>query len=172
MLTRTVAETAALLDVLAGYELGDTAWAPEPDVPFADAAAREPGRLRIAVVTRPPLDGAAAGPGPASALSATPAQLLASLGHDVEEVDDVPWAVPGLLQLFTASFGPALTMQMAFASMVSGREVAQDAMEPLSWAHLAAVPEHRLDPGRARRRPAAGLRPRDHHAGRPSGTSC
>ncbi len=43
-------------------------------------------------------------------------------------------ADPGLLDLFTASFGPALTMQMAFAGIVSGREVTQDSMEPLSWA--------------------------------------
>ena len=40
---RTVADTAAALDVLAGYELGDANWAPPPDEPFADAARREPG---------------------------------------------------------------------------------------------------------------------------------
>ena len=35
VLTRTVAETAALLDVLAGYEPGDATWAPPPAEPFA-----------------------------------------------------------------------------------------------------------------------------------------
>ncbi len=35
MLTRTVADTAALLDVLAGYEPGDATWAPPPSEPFA-----------------------------------------------------------------------------------------------------------------------------------------
>ena len=46
-----VAETAQLLDVLAGYEPGDATWAPPPPEPFAAAAAREPGRLRIGVTT-------------------------------------------------------------------------------------------------------------------------
>ena len=49
VLTRTVAETAQLLDILAGYELGDTAWAPPPAQPFAQAAAQEPKRARIAL---------------------------------------------------------------------------------------------------------------------------
>ena len=56
VLTRTVAETAALLDVLAGYEPGDATWAPPPAEPFAAAAAREPGRLRIGVTTTAAID--------------------------------------------------------------------------------------------------------------------
>src|ERR687883_156848 len=56
VLTRTVADTAAALDVLAGPEVGDAAWAPPPPEPFAVAARREPGRLRIAVTTQPPID--------------------------------------------------------------------------------------------------------------------
>src|SRR5581483_9363859 len=54
VLTRTVAETAALLDVMAGYEPGDATWAPPPAEPFAAAAEREPGRLRIASTVHPP----------------------------------------------------------------------------------------------------------------------
>src|SRR5947208_2329830 len=37
VLTRTVAETAQVLDVLAGYEPGDSTWAPEPEVPYAES---------------------------------------------------------------------------------------------------------------------------------------
>src|SRR5215208_4910087 len=46
VLTRTVGETAALLDVLAGTEPGDASWAPPPSEPFAATAARDPGRMR------------------------------------------------------------------------------------------------------------------------------
>src|SRR3954471_22803619 len=56
VLTRTVSETAAVLDVLAGYELGDASWAPAPGEPFAEAAARVPSGLRIALTTTPPVD--------------------------------------------------------------------------------------------------------------------
>jgi amidase len=58
MLTRTVADTAVILDVLAGYEPGDATWAPPPEEPFAQSAARVPGRLRIAVGGTPPRSGA------------------------------------------------------------------------------------------------------------------
>ena len=43
VLTRTVADTAALLDVLAGYEPGDATWAPPPAEPFSDGRRARPG---------------------------------------------------------------------------------------------------------------------------------
>ena len=43
VLTRTVAETAQLLDVLAGYELGDATWAPRPAEPYATRGPPRPG---------------------------------------------------------------------------------------------------------------------------------
>ena len=54
VLTRTVADTAAMLDVLAGYEPGDATWAPPPAEPFA-ATRGDAGRraLRIAMTTLP-----------------------------------------------------------------------------------------------------------------------
>src|SRR5205807_161574 len=55
MLTRTVADTAAILDVLAGYEPGDATWAPPPPRPFAQGAQERPSRLRIAATAMPPI---------------------------------------------------------------------------------------------------------------------
>ena len=49
VLSRSVAETALLLDVLAGYEPGDATWAPRPAEPYTLAMRRDPGRLRIAM---------------------------------------------------------------------------------------------------------------------------
>src|SRR3954447_17703395 len=49
VLTRTVADTATALDLLAGAEVGDAAGAPPPPEAFAAAAGREPGRLRVAL---------------------------------------------------------------------------------------------------------------------------
>jgi amidase len=45
VLTRSVAETAQLLDVLAGYEVGDATWAPRPASPTATVIRRSPPRL-------------------------------------------------------------------------------------------------------------------------------
>ncbi len=94
VLTRTVAETAELLDVLAGYETGDAIWAPPPAEPFAAAAGREPGRLRIGFTSDPPIE-AEIDPVCERAMRDA-AELLASLGHEVEEAA-APWAEQDLL---------------------------------------------------------------------------
>ena len=60
VLTRTVADTVALLDVLAGYEPGDATWAPPPVAPYAELALlASPGRLRIGLALAPALESAA-----------------------------------------------------------------------------------------------------------------
>lgn len=131
MLTRSVADTAALLDVLAGYEPGDVAWAPPPAHPFAGAV-REPSRLRIAVTTKPPLADAAIDPQSLKAV-ADAAGLLRSLGHDVREVDP-PWQIEGLSELFGGVFSIHIATQILYAGMVAGREPSAADMEPMSWA--------------------------------------
>src|SRR5262249_57564885 len=76
VLTRTVADTALILDVIAGYELGDATWAPPPAEPFAmaverSAGASAPAGLRIAATTLPPAPDAAVDPISASAVAET-----------------------------------------------------------------------------------------------------
>src|SRR5207244_9848782 len=46
--TRTVRDSAALLDATAGPDLGDPYWAPPPSRPFLDEVGADPGKLRIA----------------------------------------------------------------------------------------------------------------------------
>jgi amidase len=138
VLTRTVAETGELLDVLAGYETGDASWAIPPEEPFAQAARREPRRLRIGVTAQPavtaPLD-----PLCERALREA-AELLSTLGHEVEEVD-APWEGQDLLRTFTLVFGTPIAMGMAFGGMVTGREPSEDLVEPLSWAIWTGLQE-------------------------------
>ncbi len=131
VLTRTVRETALLLDVLAGPEPGDASWAPPPPEPFARSAERDPGRLRIGVTTLMPLLEAELHPSCARA-AADAAKLLSGLGHEVEEVRP-PWDRPGLLDLFTHAFGPAIGTSIAFAALLAGRAPREADMEPLSW---------------------------------------
>jgi len=130
VLTHTVAETAALLDVLAGYEPGDATWAPPPAEPFARAAAREPGRLRIGWTTTAAID-APLDPLCERAVTDT-AELLGSLGHAVEEVQ-APWAGQSLLEVFTLVFGTPIAMGLFFGAQLTGREPAEELVEPLSW---------------------------------------
>ncbi len=86
-LTRSVRDSAALLDVIAGPAPGDPYTAPAPIRPFLDEVGTDPGRLRIAWTARPPIDVPI---DPACAASArSTAELLADLGHEVEEVAPV-----------------------------------------------------------------------------------
>jgi amidase len=130
VLTRTVRETALALDLLAGPVLGDASWAPPPAEPFADAAAREPGRLRIALALDPPLEGVALDPGCAAA-TRDAAALLEELGHEVEEVP-TPVQPTEVMRLFTAVFGPMNCSQMAVGAAVAGRDPGEEDMERLS----------------------------------------
>jgi amidase len=137
VLTRTVADTAAILDVLAGYEPGDATWAPPPAEPFAQSVARDPGRLRIAATTLPPVPDAVVDPMCARAL-ADAAELLRSLGHEVEEVDP-PWQQDGLSELFGVVFSNHIALSIAYSAIVAGREPTADDMEPMSWAIFSMI---------------------------------
>lgn len=135
VLTRTVADTAAILDVLAGYEPGDTSWAPPPAQPFAAACTHPPARLRIAMTTLPPVPEVIVDP-PCLAAVNDAAGLLSELGHDVVEVQP-PWQVPGLTELFSSVFCTHIALSIAFSALVAGRgpgEISEADMEPLSRA--------------------------------------
>jgi amidase len=137
VLTRTVADTAAILDVLAGYEIGDCTWTPAPSEPFAAAAARHPKPLRIACTALPPVPQAVVDPAYRQALSDA-VELLRGLGHVVEEVDP-PWQVEGLSELFGSVFSVHIALSIAFSASVAGREVTAEEMEPLSFAIYSMV---------------------------------
>jgi len=101
-ITRTVADAAALLDVMAGYETGDPYWAPPPERPFAEEVGAEPGALRIALTTTPPLiDAPVARECVAAAEHA--AGLLTQLGHTVEEATP-PWGDERLFAFFMTAW--------------------------------------------------------------------
>ncbi len=137
VLTRTVADSAAILDVLAGYEIGDATWAPPPPEPFALAAARPPGPLRIAASTLPPVADAVVDPLCADAVVRASA-LLRDLGHEVEEVDP-PWQEDGLRVLFGHAFSIHVALSIAASAMIARREAGPSEMEPMSWEIFAAV---------------------------------
>ena len=140
VLTRTVADTAAILDAISGYEVGDATWAPPPAEAFALAASRPPGKLRIAATTFSPLAEAHVDPICAGGVSEA-AELLRSLGHEVEEVEP-PWRVEGLSELFGAVFSNHVALSIAHAGVVAGREpdgISEQDMEPMSWAIYSMV---------------------------------
>jgi amidase len=85
-LGRSVIDVALFDDALRGPAVGDAHAPPEPEISFAEAARRDPGRLRIAVSLKGTLPGVKANPPACRAVEET-AELLRSLGHQVVERD-------------------------------------------------------------------------------------
>jgi amidase len=83
VISRSVRDTAAALDVISGPEPGDPFVICPPEAPFSEAILREPGTLRIGFTTASPI-GTLVHP-EAIAAAKDAAALLASLGHVVEE---------------------------------------------------------------------------------------
>jgi amidase len=136
---RTVRDAAALLDAIAGYETGDSFIAPEPQRPFLEEASAEPGRLRVAVTTSPPLQVPVDPECAAAAKSA--AELLAELGHDVQEATP-PWDFSELFADFIRVWqvGPA-TVGIDDLSLLEpiNRMLAEQARATSSPEHVLAI---------------------------------
>lgn len=129
--SRSVRDTAALLDAVHGPGVGDTVIAPPPQRPYLDEVHADPGRLRIGILDHHPHDLPVAPECTAAARHA--GALLESLGHIV--VDDHPAA------LDDRSFGPRFGVVWA-TNMAAGiervreqlgRDITADDIEPMNW---------------------------------------
>lgn len=85
VLTRSVRDSAAMLDATHGPEIGSLYRIEPPQRPYLEEVGREPGRLRIGFTTRSPI-GTDVHPEAIIAVQKT-AKLLESLGHHVEEAE-------------------------------------------------------------------------------------
>ncbi|PYV14633.1 MAG: amidase [Acidobacteria bacterium] len=129
-LTRSVRDSAALLDATAGPDIGDPYWAPPPARRFAEEVGRDPGRLRVAFTAKAPTC-VPIHPECVKAVREA-ANLCADLGHEVEE--DFP-KING--NIFTKSFMDVWAS--GSGSMLDtieklGLKVERESIEPLSWA--------------------------------------
>ena len=134
--TRTVRDSAALLDAVAGPTPGMFRLA-RPDHPFTDDVGADPGILRIAVSTTSPLGEAHADCVEATERAAT---LCAGLGHDVEEAD--PGWEPGYAALALRTYMGASTAYLIERRLEElGRDLADDDIEPFTRQGLEQLEE-------------------------------
>src|SRR3954453_994236 len=129
VVTRTVADTAAALDLLTGYEPGDANWAPPPFEPFAETAERSPGPLRIALMINPGMSVEVDPQAERAARDA--ATLLENFGHHVEEVDP-PLQFEQLMEMFTDLWAAMVSLGVMFGELVSGQKASTENLEPLT----------------------------------------
>jgi amidase len=130
-LTRSVRDSAALLDATSGPDLGDPYWAPPPARPFLQEVGADPGKLRIALSFEPPT-GTPVHPDCVAAVREA-AKLCADLGHHVEEAAPAINAEQ-ITQAFMAVFTAGATETADAMALLSGRTLTEDQVEPLTWA--------------------------------------
>ena len=129
--TRSVRDSAALLDATSGPDVGDPYWAPPPVRPFIDEVGADPGRLKIALtVTR--RSGGAVEPDCERAVRDA-AELCASLGHQVEEAMPSIGLAERLPQVFTGVWLSGLASTIDGIALISGQAAEPDNYEPLTW---------------------------------------
>jgi amidase len=132
VVTRSVRDTAAILDALAGALPEDLYRVPVPALPFVDEVGADPGRLRIGLLTTAEAPGLRVDDECARAATDA-AKLLESLGHDVS--DDHPAdliseeSVDALLLLRSIKLWSVNPIRTAF-----GRSFTEDEVEPYTWA--------------------------------------
>ena len=129
-LTRTVRDTAAMLDVMSGPMVGDPYAVAPPARPFVEEVGAPPGRLRVGYSTRS-FFGHGTHAECKEATEAT-ARLLAELGHDVEEAaPEIDRAA--LVQAYLVQVGVGVAAEIDEMAEWSGRKVAADKFEPATW---------------------------------------
>ncbi len=137
VLTRSVRDTAAVLDAVAGPGVGDPYTAPLPTRPFAAEVGADPGRLRIGVRTE-----RTSGLGPAhdDALDAVAAAstLLESLGHDIDDATIPALDEPAFGDAVGVAFPAFIARELDRWSVRLDRHLDPSVLEPWN-AMLAAV---------------------------------
>lgn len=126
-LTRSVRDSAALLDAVAGPELGDPYFAPPQQRPFAQEVRTDPGRLRIAFTTAP--RGGQTVHADYARAARDAIKLLDELGHEVTE------AKPDIFdddydRAFGGAFLAGIPWILGYWIRKLGREPEPDEIEP------------------------------------------
>jgi len=133
VLTRTVRDSAAMLD-WTGTPEDDAPYPPVPKTrPYLEEIETPPGKLRIAFSTEVPREGLAPHPDVQAVFDAT-VKLLGELGHVMIEKTkfDVDWR--RLYRAQAAVSGAMFAASIDDWTKVLGREPGEADMEPLAWA--------------------------------------
>jgi amidase len=130
--SRSVRDTARLLDAVRGPGVGDTVIAPLPARPYVGELGADPGRLRIGLLDHHPRDGVIH-PDCVTAVTEA-ATLLESLGHDVSPGFPEALADEAITRRFMALWSTMSATGIEGYGEMLGRPLLESEVEPLNWA--------------------------------------
>jgi amidase len=133
--TRTVRDSAALLDATSGPDLGDPYYAPPLQRPFLEEVGRDAGRLKIGLLTDVPEGWGEGVQVHADCVNAVQdaATLCESLGHIVEAVDPAALNDPGVSRSFGLVWTCGVGHTVAYWERELGTTVTAKQLEPGTW---------------------------------------
>ncbi|MFI6297908.1 amidase [Nonomuraea sp. NPDC050790] len=137
LVSRTVRDTAAVLDLISGLEEGDPYTAPALPRPLAQEVGAEPGRLRVGFVTRHPRGDVPEDKDLTAAVTDA-AHLLESLGHHVEPGHPDELGNPDFPHHFGALVAANVAAEVQSVGAWRGRPVSLEELEPRNRAMAEA----------------------------------
>jgi amidase len=138
--SRSVRDTAALLEAVHGPAPGDPYVAPPPLRPYTEEVGADPGRLRIALWTETTIEREADPQVVAAARAA--AKTLEGLGHEVEEPDLATIRSIDLVQPFLVRWAAGQAAILDQLGIATGSVIGAGDVEPLTWALAEAGRRH------------------------------
>jgi amidase len=152
--SRSVRDTATLLEAVHGPAPGDPYVAPPPLRPYTEEVGADPGKLRIALWTETVIEQDA---DPEVVVAARAgAKALEGLGHQVEEPDLSVLQGIEIIEPFLVRWAAGQAQALDQLGMVGGQPIGPDDVEPLTWAlaeigrsrnageYLTAVGQHQV----------------------------
>jgi amidase len=131
--SRSVRDTAVLLDVIEGLMPGDPYVAPAPQRPYREEVDVQPGSLRIGVMMQAPASATVVDPDCVEAAEEV-AALLGDLGHRVEAAHPAALDEMETFQHFGIMFAVSTARILDAVGELLGRTLGQDDVEPFNWA--------------------------------------
>ncbi len=137
VVTRSVRDAAAILDVISGWQAGEPYYPPPLPRPLRDEVGADPGRLRIGMLDRPGAEGYLDDPECRAAVAGA-ARLLEELGHHVQPSAPGAMFDEAFLQHFTTIIAADTEATFRVFEMLLGRPIAEDEIEPRNAAYRRA----------------------------------
>jgi amidase len=143
--SKSVRDTARLLDAVHGPVQGDPYWSPPPVRPYVEELTDESTGLRIGTTTDPALDVEVQQDCKDAVAKAQ--KLLSDLGHEVDDssfIDMIPQGegVPDISEAFLTRWAAGQGALLGQLEMVLGRPIGEDDVESLTW-QLAEIGRER-----------------------------
>ncbi|AEM85659.1 amidase [Streptomyces violaceusniger] len=133
VVTRTVRDTAAVLDAVSGGAPGDLGGpAPLPPGGLAAVVGRDPGRLRVGVLAHAPDHAPQVADEVRDAVLDT-ARILERLGHEVEEAYPARMLEPRCLTAFFDALSVTAVQSVEALTRELGEEPGPDDLDPVTW---------------------------------------